>query len=956
VLAACMPAAAADADVRQGFSLGVLEPAAPDGDGLIRLHVLSQEQICDENPEAPPERGQQAFLLPWPPEDQEACWIAGLVRLASAVRGRGSAYLVGHPRDPVPAPELFAYRLKRASITIRAADPSARIVTGPLGDDAGWIERVSGLALGPYLDGVLDAGDRLDRSLPASRSLFPGAEVWSLEPERPAAGGPPALVRAARLLGAGTDVAVVHAPAPADTRELAGLLASAPAGARASFSATVHATLGPDPELELIGDDGTRLLVMRSRPTLSVLEIGTPPPESVAAVDPDTGEHSTLSMRRPAAGPPTVRVRPSERPLLVIIEPARDLNLEQLEVSDLRPGLTADEIVAREREVRARQDLALDHFQADARVAYHFTIGNIGESVDVVTQNDAFGRGESVEYRQTALYINGSRWKGKPPAFPFIAPEKVKQVPLALTLHEGYRYVLEGEEEQNGRPCYRISFEPGPQAEASFRGTVWIDRETFFRVRMDLIRIEPAQPVTSDVLTQWYEPVETDAGVFRLITRMEGQMVFSALGHNAIVDRKVVFRDFRVNGSDFADERAAALASDDPMYRDSLGEGLVALVPDAEGGGRTAASATTKANTLLLMGWSGSVNGDFGLPLAGINWFDLDWRGKGIQMDLAWAGPFAALSVTWPRASSGWEPSLQVWLTAIPERDRWVEEDGRDSDQDLERLDERVQGFVRRRLGPYFTLSLEPSFAYFHPSPRGPRTRDDYVLPPDTVVLGSALRLDFLRRGYHLSLWTEGEHRLDWGPFGLPEDLIDPPELQDTPLRWGLSFNKNFHGRRLDRLGFDADLYDGTNLDRFSAFQRLDWAPVDMRGYDGAGLRFHRGATGDVRYAWRMGGNVRWELAVGGAVFRNPVDYGDVWHNLYGVGFGVTFPGPWSTLFRARVSYGLHASLPVEGSDGSARLTVFKSFDGWWPWDRKKTAKKTGGEQEPPREPILPRR
>lgn len=962
-LAVCAPVAAADGAESPAFSLGVVQSASEEtGKGLVHLRALAPAELCDAEPEAAGVGVRRAFLLSWPPVDREACWIAGLVRLATAWRGHGHAYLVGDPGGPVAEPEIFAYRLKRASITIRAADPTARIVAGPLSGDADWIDRVAGLALTPYVDGVLTADDRADETLASARTLFPGAEAWSIEREAPESGAPPALIRAGRRLRAGADVAVVRAGTPVEVRELAALIASAPAGARPSSALTVRALLGPDPTLELIGDGGTRLLVMPARPESSVLEIGPPPPAAAGVIDPREPKLLPLALREFPSGPPRVRVQAADHPLLVLIDPSDDLNLEQLEVADRRPGLTAEEIVAREREVRARQDLALDNFLADARVAYHFTIANLGESVDVVTENEAFGRGESIEYRQTALYVNGSRWKGEPPAFPFIAPEKVKQVPLALSLHEGYRYRLQGEEKQNGRPCYRIAFEPGEGAEAAFRGTVWIDRETFFRVRMDLIRLEPTQPVTSDVLSQWYEPVEADGVVFRLITRMEGQMVFSALGHNAIVDRRVDFRSFRINGETFAVERATALASDDPMYRDSLGEGLVALIPDPDGGGRTVASATTKANTLLLMGWNGSVDGDLGLPFAGINWFDLDWRGKGIQLDLAWAGPFAALSATWPRSTSGWEPSIQTWLTAIEDRDRYVDEDGRARDEDgrpdedLERLDERIQGFVRRPLGPYFTFSLEPSVAYFRASRRSSRTRDDYVLPPDTMLLGSAMRFDYLRGGYHVSLWAEGEHRLRWGPFGLPEDLAGPREFHDTPLRWGLRLDKNFHGRGLDRLGLDVDLFGGTNLDRFSAFQRLSFADVNLRGYDGAGLRFHRGATIDVRYAWRMGGNVRWELGLGGAIFRNPDDYDDVWHDLYGAGFGVTFPGPWSTLFRVRASYGIDSSLPVEGSKGSARVTVFKTFDGWWPWDRKRKAEKTDVRDEPPPEPILPRR
>ncbi len=928
-----------------GVSVGIITDGwfSDPGDGgqpeLTHLAVLTPADLCDPATAFPgaADGRRRAYLLPWPEQDDETCWIAGLVRLAGSASGAGHAYLIGDPAASASDPEAFAFLLKRSAVTIRAADPSAVIVAGPLAEEGAWSARVAGLAIKPYLDAVSTSDGRIQSALEVTAGLFPGTPVWSVERTTPGAADPPALIRAARALAAGAEVSFVHGKDAVDARALAGLAASAPANARPSFSPTVRAVSGSGPVLELIGNVGERLLVMPASSRVSSLRIGTPPPGSVESIDPVGGARRSLRLRTPG-GIPTVSVAAAEAPVLLAIYPAADLNLEELEIANPRPGLTAEEIIALEREVRARQELALQHFTAEARVAYHFTIANLGESVDVVTRNDAFGRGEAVEYRQTAMFINGSRWRGDPPAFPFIAPEKVKQVPLALSLREGYDYRLEGEETVNGRPCYRISFAPGGEAEGAFRGTVWIDRETFFRVRMDLVRLAPTQPVTSDVLTQWYEPVETEQGTFRLITRMEGQMVFSALGTNAVVDRKVDFEGFRFNESSFEKERNEALASKDPMYRDSLEGGLVALVP-GEDGSRFEMSATTKSNTLLLMGWNGSLDGEFSIPLAGINWFDLDWRGRGIQMDVAWAGPFLASSITWPRLGSGWEPSLQGWLTAIPEADRYVDENGNKDDEDLERLDERIQGFMRHGLGPYFTFSFEPSLAFLRVSRRDNRTREDYVLPPETAIVGAAVRFDFLRRGYHLSLWADAEHRLDWGPFGLPEDITPESEFLDTPMRWGLRFNKNWHSRRMDRFGIDVDLYDGRDLDRFSAFQRLDFSPIDLRGYDGTGIRFHRGVTGSLRYAWRMIGNLRWEVIVGGGVFRNPVDFDDVWHNAYGVGYGVSFPGPWGTLFRIRGSYGIDSSLPVGGAEGSTRVAVFKTFDGWWPWDRRNKKK-----------------
>jgi hypothetical protein len=528
-----------------------------------------------------------------------------------------------------------------------------------------------------------------------------------------------------------------------------------------------------------------------------------------------------------------------------------------------------------------------------------------------------------------------------------VAPEKVKEVPLEVSLAEGYRYTLEGTEDQRGVSCYRIAFEPGEGQDAAFRGRVWIDRERFLRVRMDLVRLRPSPPVTSDVLTQWFEPVDTEEGTFVLMTRADGQMIFSALGRNAILEREVRFRDFRVNRPTFDEERRAALASADPMYRDSLEGGLETLVPDGDGQ-RTSRSATTKSNTLVAGGWGGSLDGDVGTPFVGANWFDLDFRGSGTQLDLAWAGPFVGLSVTWPEIlRSRWESTLESRTLLLARREKFTDaEEGRRSSQDLEQLDETVVLSFRRTLSPAVTLGLEPGITWSDWDFREGRTDPDYVLPTTTFIPSLGLRLDVDRKGYLFAFSVQGEHRLDWGPFG-PAPVPDPDDpgklieaesllnVRDTAVRYRMQFTKNVSFRGLDRFSASLDLMDGQDLDRFSSFRLRGFQNVNIKGYNSTGLRFHRGATSELEYAFRLG-RVRVDTSVGGGYFENIEDLGDRWHWAYGAGVGVTFSGPAGTLFRVRTIYGIDSSLPLEGSQGSVRLTVFKTFHGWWPRGRKR--------------------
>jgi hypothetical protein len=138
----------------------------------------------------------------------------------------------------------------------------------------------------------------------------------------------------------------------------------------------------------------------------------------------------------------------------------------------------------------------------------------------------------------------------------------------------------------------------------------------------------------------------------------------------------------------------------------------------------------------------------------------------------------------------------------------------------------------------------------------------------------------------------------------------------------------------MDRFSVDLGLWDGHDLDRFAAFQPGVFPGLRVRGYDSKGLNLTRGVTGDLYYALPPTGKLRFDIALGGAVFASPEYYGEQSQYAYGTSVGVTFPGFWGTLLQARIKYGIDCSLPISGSQGSIRLDMFKTFDGWWPWTK----------------------
>jgi hypothetical protein len=331
---------------------------------------------------------------------------------------------------------------------------------------------------------------------------------------------------------------------------------------------------------------------------------------------------------------------------------------------------------------------------------------------------------------------------------------------------------------------------------------------------------------------------------------------------------------------------------------------------------------------MLVAGWGGSVDGDLRLPFAGLNWFDLDFLDTGVQVDLAWSGPVALLSANWPVSKSGWQVSVDSVLSAVPLRDRYSDQTGRVAEQDLRRLEERFQLSFRHTLTSALTLSIQPSVQYTA-TRSGDDTPEDYLLPPSTLTTALGVRADYQRRGYGVGLWLEGARRDSAGLYGLPDEQR---ELQRSPLHYSIGIDKAFYLKRLDRLSFDVNFWGGHDLDRFSAFQPRLFSGLHITGYDSEGLRFTRGVTSEVSYALPPIRNLRFEITGGGAMFENPESYGDEIQHAWGASLAATFPGAWGTFFRARIRYGIESSLPIDGSQGSIGMTMFKTFDGWWPW------------------------
>ena len=151
------------------------------------------------------------------------------------------------------------------------------------------------------------------------------------------------------------------------------------------------------------------------------------------------------------------------------------------------------------------------NYIARARMEQHFRPTAADPGYDVVSENRYFVAGTEVEWEELSFFVNGSRWGADRPPFPLLQPEKVLSLPLQLRFDEGYRYRLDGSDRVAGYDCYVVRFEPVRSDASLYRGTVWIDRKTFARIRVQAVQSGLAAPVVSnEEILQYAPPVMVD--------------------------------------------------------------------------------------------------------------------------------------------------------------------------------------------------------------------------------------------------------------------------------------------------------------------------------------------------------------------------------------------------------------------------------------------------------------
>jgi hypothetical protein len=591
--------------------------------------------------------------------------------------------------------------------------------------------------------------------------------------------------------------------------------------------------------------------------------------------------------RDAATGAVHVRVPLTGEPMMVAFnEGAADAFVDRSSVSATRE-LSVAEIIARHQEQQRAQDSAVRHYSADARMEQHFRPSMTDPGYDVVTENHYFVSGAEIEWEELAFSVNGSKWGVKRPPFPLLQAEKVLSLPLQLRFDADYRYELSGSESVDGFECYVLKFEPVKSGAALYSGTVWIDRETFARVRVRTVQSGLPAPVVSNEEIQHYTPVAAGGRPAFLFTSMTARQILLVAGRNVLVEKRVTFSNFQVNDAGFDEARVAARAGDRVMYKET-DLGLRHYIKQGEA--RVVSNRPSSSVKALAMGVTLDPSYAFPLPIFGINYLDFEFGNPDTQLALLFAGVLAAGNIQRPKLGhTPLDASVDFFAIAAPSSDRVYGPAG-------ERKDEAVLTWplsTGLNLGWQYTAFQKALFQYafrFDAYVRDRTTSESFTLPPSTITNGFGGAWEYRRGGY--SLVANGAWYRRWsGP-------------QPTYTKLSASLSRDWYFKLVHKIHVNGAWFGGERLDRYAKYQFGMFDDTRIHGVPASGVKFQELAMARGAYSFNLLDMYRLDLFLEQGWGRDR-DVAPAWRPLTGLGAAFNVRAPWNTILRVDVGKSL---------------------------------------------------
>jgi hypothetical protein len=568
---------------------------------------------------------------------------------------------------------------------------------------------------------------------------------------------------------------------------------------------------------------------------------------------------------------------------------------EQTAVGAERP-LSVGEIISRHRRQQLAQDRLVRTYIADARVREFFRPTLTDAGWDVVTGNRYYAAEDGIEWERRSFSVNNREFDTDMP-YPMLQPEKMFALPLQLRFDEGYTYRLAGTTRIGGFDCYEVQFEPLRNDPSLYRGTVWIDRRTFARIRVHAVQGGLPGMVISNDETQHFAPVVSvgNQPIF-LLQELEGRQIALLAGRNITIEKQVSFSSFRVNDERFDEERAAVRNSDAVMFKETP-NGLRPY--EKRDGRRVVVDQPTQSVKAMAFGVVIDPSYQFPLPIFGINYVDFALRGDDkTQLAMLFAGVLAAGNIQRPQLFGvrNLHASLDFFAIAAPSSDRVYEAAGELEAERLLTWPLSTGLNVGWQATPFQKLSVQYQFrfdAYVHDT----TTTETFQTPSSTITNGVGLAWDYSRGGYNVGLNAAWFARSNWKPWGEPSDGT----LKTTSgnyAKYTATISRDIFLDIFQKVNVNAAWFGGQRLDRFVRYQFGLFDTTRIHGVP-ASVRF--GELGLLRgsYSVNMFEQYRFDVFLEHGWGRDA--RGESWQRIPGVGGAFNLPGPWNTIVRADV-------------------------------------------------------
>ncbi|HZI93222.1 MAG TPA: hypothetical protein VFE84_03190 [Patescibacteria group bacterium] len=918
----------------------------------------------------PHPRGDNPLYAALSTRDQAAvdAWTGFLRALAGRYKDQVENYALGTDIRNMPARD-WAYLLKLSSVMIQSADPGARVVMWGL--DAGnpgaaaYLETLYGEDVSAYVDtlaitGVIGAAGATE--LPAIKAQIQlrdaGATIWLAGTD--VRGGAEAGGRLLRgyIEGLEQEAAVSLFRIDFDQEgrpPLLPVLQRIRASFLPSYTPLVESGRGIEIKtsmgqpvtvktVRLFNPDAKKVLIAydagegTTRGAQAVMSIDTVDLADPVLKDVAAGESAQLGawQKDEKAGLTRAAVPLADYPLVLeyrrFTTPGFGQD-EKLQVTEARlPAV--EEILARHQAVQTAQNSLLQNMRADARVDYHFRIGS-GSTIDVtVLNNFLFDPKVGGEFEQKEFYVNGVKWRSdRMPEFPLPQPEKVMTLPLDISLDKRYSFRLVGEEKIGPYDCWSVDFTPIESVENLYKGRVWIDKQSYERVQISSVQTGLKPPIISNDEKDSYRPVRGPDGLeYWLLSRVDGQQVFSAAGRNLVMAREVDLTGYVINDAGFEEFRKQSYASSHQILRDTpAGFRYLEKTPD---GGRVVKNEMDKDSLFLLGGVFYNRSLDFPLPLVGVNYFNRDVAGKGIQTNIFFAGVLMFGNLSDPALfGKKIDGSIDVFVQGFSSTDTPVSQQREKSHRNVDVISQSVTLGLGFPFADYWKAKLYADFSFqgFSQDKDTKRGTKRFIIPVDTYVSTVGFKGEFNRKGWSVVGEIEASRRSDWecwgrvcasnNPAAAPESIGDAKSYiryDGTVAKdFFLPFNQKIHG--------SVTAFGGSDLDRFSEYD-FGFFTNRLRGFGGTGFAYSNGTKSQLQYAFNLGSVIRFDATIDHARVKDRSAVDDGYKHFTGFGLsGQTILGP---NLLVSIDWGFAAASDIKKFRGDQELllTVLRLF------------------------------